>query len=1436
MYSPSIHPLLEQPSTPCALSILQYVLVLGFTFNSSPFRLLGIIPMLSYVFLAFRNCELHRHTTHQLFLTTPTVGTIAIAFQYLDSALLSRWTYSTQGPTSALGGQKNLQTDPHKSPGSWTSKLVFGWEEAFRARSASSPWEVPNVPKFYPADKHPNRLPTKAQFLGDATLRCLMSFCLVDLIGWMGRDASMNPVNFASERVPLVARWRDVTGEELVLRFVSSVSYWASNFCVLQMIYYGTAIVVVGAGWGKIERWPPLFNRVTGCWSRFVAPAHLLTFSVLGVQHDTFLARYTLILLTFIISGILHQLSDLACGVPWMHGGAIHFFTMQAFGIMLEDAVQAMYRSAYGRKRTNEKPEGWKLWFGSGWVLLWLFWTTPLWAYPIMQRWNGEGAVPFSVLSSAKTSALASVEMSFQWQVQRSAGYFYQDKTLAYEELQLVVSPRVTASSSGFYISNQHNFTTSLLYTNFTMEKYNVDILHASSSFEGLIDRCTPISPHANSSTHVPPADENSFFSFGARLLLALAPKYYGIELDDAGRSWAENYGKACTPQRPYTWAFNLFLHIGGQPGDILPAFSLRFLMFTRTADQMAKLDHEHSTYRFYIAYKTCLLRAVLESESSRESFLRAMRAVLKRFSLKRWGTGSEELECEVTELADIGREFVALSGFEWKRERIKGRGRSTLRQKQDIQFTVIREQSSYHVVRIYSRPTDDPSPYENVCTDYQTCHDKGERYWWELQAVLGSDDPHDRTDGNQIFDQDYASEFMSLDYQKPSIAGIRPDVEGHGYEWNNIRGFGTYSIDPQTGEGTEETAYVNMFYTAKGLVVAVENYRDMDEVQTLPYSELVYQTWQVARESDDELKSRNPGFPGGAPISTLSAMVQLDVRNDESVDVLEAIWTARGLEWNVLDRTWYRFTVRETPGFFLALLGTVNVKGAVFLLKDHAVEIGRKTVTEIWVRWPGVNPDIWIAVGPNTPVAGAILRRTLVMLQFRGKKVKDPMPGLQFRSALTALKIHDVPRGFDTSSIHVESRGAPTYRLAYCGCLNAPPYLEDTAPATCYCSAVCQKYHWTQHKDRCKLLQRRKMLHRAAKVIQELYYILLRKTWIISIEKVDRVDKHTLFVHTNDRGLSGKKFILRDFSPGDVSASDELVALTMNKCNSSLVTMERSIQLILKEIMPFIFEISTVALNRTMWAAVVFSDGTFDFDIDRSPSRPFVDAVDQHDVFLVMVHSPAVGMMANPERYAIDLTHAQYGHHDETLMPWRTYMETRVHESKDVLPLGQARVTAEKLLTKLFGDEGIRIQKASLQFEGVMATAIRDFPNWMKLWKEKNEVIYQRQVEQMLQHVSTRFGQFVAAKANDVDFKLWTSVAQRKMLQARAAHVRKEKSKSWGKDFRGPAFVSAMQTMKARQAKERSRWGSPEGEKQGVKDRVLHPVEGTGYKGPTHA
>jgi hypothetical protein len=56
-------------------------------------------------------------------------------------------------------------------------------------------------------------------------------------------------------------------------------------------------------------------------------------------------------------------------------------------------------------------------------------------------------------------------------------------------------------------------------------------------------------------------------------------------------------------------------------------------------------------------------------------------------------------------------------------------------------------------------------------------------------------------------------------------------------------------------------------------------------------------------------------------------------------------------------------------------------------------------------------------------------------------------------------------------------------------GCLEAPVYDEGVSEPTFYCSQVCQKAEWGQHKSECRKLQARKTLGRAAVLLQAIIY-----------------------------------------------------------------------------------------------------------------------------------------------------------------------------------------------------------------------------------------------------------------------------------------------------------------------------------------------------------
>ncbi|KAL8768882.1 MAG: hypothetical protein Q9194_005585 [Teloschistes cf. exilis] len=248
----------------------------------------------------------------------------------------------------------------------------------------------------------------------------------------------------------------------------------------------------------------------------------------------------------------------------------------------------------------------------------------------------------------------------------------------------------------------------------------------------------------------------------------------------------------------------------------------------------------------------------------------------------------------------------------------------------------------------------------DNACSNYETCSSKGLAYWNELSTTLANHTAVDRSEGLELFKTYYGPEF---DQSVPIWESMIQSFENRQMDPDN--GLYTWEVnsrDPINASRDREMAYYNIFGPHAGVLVAENNWRASDRQKKLPWSEIIYQTWQVASAHADTLAADDPVYPPGGPISNLRSVVRHSVVNDGTRAVITAAYKANG--WTVGQdgaEQWREWTEVNTPSFFYGLLGTDNVKGVLWLLKDHAVEMGRKEITTVWTRWyEGNTPDIW--------------------------------------------------------------------------------------------------------------------------------------------------------------------------------------------------------------------------------------------------------------------------------------------------------------------------------------------------------------------------------------------------------------------------------------------------------------------------------------------
>jgi len=101
-------------------------------------------------------------------------------------------------------------------------------------------------------------------------------------------------------------------------------------------------------------------------------PAAFIADQILWLPKGGLWARYLKIILIFIISGLIYAAADIAGGIPFEKQGTTRFFVTQAFGIIIEDTVEALYHFSYGNDIKRSRAPGWAKTIGYVWTFAFL--------------------------------------------------------------------------------------------------------------------------------------------------------------------------------------------------------------------------------------------------------------------------------------------------------------------------------------------------------------------------------------------------------------------------------------------------------------------------------------------------------------------------------------------------------------------------------------------------------------------------------------------------------------------------------------------------------------------------------------------------------------------------------------------------------------------------------------------------------------------------------------------------------------------------------------------------------------------------------------------------------------------------------------------------------------------------------------------------------
>ncbi|KAK5124203.1 hypothetical protein LTR85_001906 [Meristemomyces frigidus] len=293
------------------------------------------------------------------------------------------------------------------------NRTEFASEVTGNARGIGTFWQVKNVPPF--SAVQPTFVPTRGAFVLKQSIAVVGCYHLHNLA--VHALFSLDMRILAPTHVPSVAEALDLTPAHLQTRLLSTVFYWTIQYAMLQLFYSLSGSVRALANPESIKLWPPFFGTPADAYTlrnfwgyhwhhrreygyEFSALTHIrkswhqalrawlesisdhVAHKILRLQHKGPLQRYSKIFISFALSGVMHVVADMGCGLSPHQSGAMPFFLMQALGIMAEDGVQAVWRRLTVRFSFGEGVARFERIVGYAWVALYLVWTSPVWVYP----------------------------------------------------------------------------------------------------------------------------------------------------------------------------------------------------------------------------------------------------------------------------------------------------------------------------------------------------------------------------------------------------------------------------------------------------------------------------------------------------------------------------------------------------------------------------------------------------------------------------------------------------------------------------------------------------------------------------------------------------------------------------------------------------------------------------------------------------------------------------------------------------------------------------------------------------------------------------------------------------------------------------------------------------------------------------------------------
>jgi hypothetical protein len=302
--------------------------------------------------------------------------------------------------------EPSLQIKTTTPSTSWNRPLI---NSLFNARGIGCTKPAPDVPY-----KQSLRSPTlsRAAFIRYQALSILSTLCiytfylyLLDNHHLLFNTKPLQSSDFLPAKQSLLRRLLtpgNVTPRELVVRLFITFQFIYPNYVALQTTHSLLSLLSVSLRLSPPSSWPPLFGplssitSLTTFWSTYwhslayrtyTTYAKLVALRILHLPKGRALTTWTIRVLVFALSGLVHACVGTLLGNRWAAGRVVGWYVAQAGGIMFEQGGWQVWTLVLEERWPQlRRWRGGLRWAGRVWVLGFFVWSLPKVLFPV---WHG---------------------------------------------------------------------------------------------------------------------------------------------------------------------------------------------------------------------------------------------------------------------------------------------------------------------------------------------------------------------------------------------------------------------------------------------------------------------------------------------------------------------------------------------------------------------------------------------------------------------------------------------------------------------------------------------------------------------------------------------------------------------------------------------------------------------------------------------------------------------------------------------------------------------------------------------------------------------------------------------------------------------------------------------------------------------------------------